>query len=113
VVVIDAGRWPVVAALPVWRISHFRTADSPQLLALPKHSTQLEVATEKLPSALHLPFYTAPRQYIMSFLQPVMPSMRLLAVPRSVAVRQCLRFSTSTIRSGMSSCPPLSPQIYH
>ncbi|CAD0082272.1 unnamed protein product [Aureobasidium vineae] len=59
---------------------------------------QQQVATEKLPSRdIDTPYPTT----TMSFLQPVMPSLRLLAVPRSVVVRQCLRFSTSTIRSGM------------
>ncbi|KAI4747221.1 hypothetical protein E4T50_02467 [Aureobasidium sp. EXF-12298] len=47
----------------------------------------------------------------MSFLQPVMPSLRLLAVPRSVAVRQCLRFSTSTIRSDVYTPPSVDPNL--
>ncbi|KAG9748614.1 hypothetical protein KCU73_g7044, partial [Aureobasidium melanogenum] len=47
----------------------------------------------------------------MSFLQPAMPSLRLLAVPRSVAVRQCLRFSTSTIRSDVYTPPSVDPNL--
>jgi hypothetical protein len=63
--VIDAGSlaWLCRRCRAVWRISHFRTADSPQLLArIQALDPALEVATEKLPLPLHLPFSIATRR---------------------------------------------------
>jgi len=60
VVVIDAGRWPVVAAR---QFGEFLISEPPILRNPTLGKSQatlhpaLEVATEKLPLALHLPFH--------------------------------------------------------
>jgi hypothetical protein len=48
VVVIDAGWSLACRRCQFGEFLDFRTADSPQLLALPEHSTQLEVANRKV-----------------------------------------------------------------
>lgn len=91
-----AGRWLVVAAT----LANFSLHEKRRFSA---NSWQNPAATsDSQQKSCPLRDSNTPHRFtIMSFLQPAMPSLRLLAVPRSVAVRQCLRFSTSTIRSGM------------
>lgn len=91
-----AGRWLVVAATLANFSLHEKRRFSANSWRKPVSTSDLQ---QKSCPLLHVD--TPHSTTIMSFLQPAMPSVRLMAVPRPVAMRQCLRFSTCTIRSGI------------